>query len=41
MVLKEAIEEIGRGTAEIIDKERIEKLVKEYLEEGKGYTVKA
>ncbi len=41
MVLKEAIEEIGRGTAEIIDKERIEKLVKQYLEEGKGYTVKA
>lgn len=41
MVLKEAIEEISRGTAEIIDKERIEKLVKQYLEEGKGYTVKA
>jgi len=41
MVLKEAIDEISRGTAEIIDKERIEKLVKEYLENGKGYTVKA
>jgi len=41
MVLKEAIEEISRGSAEIIDKERIEKLVKQYLKNGERYTVKA
>jgi tyrosyl-tRNA synthetase len=37
----EALEEIQRGTAEIIDFERIEHLVKAYYEEGKTYTVKA
>jgi tyrosyl-tRNA synthetase len=41
MVLKEAIDEIGRGSAEIIDQERIEKLVSKYIEDGTRYTVKA
>lgn len=36
-----ALEEIRRGTAEIIDMEAIEKLVKRYYEEGVTYTVKA
>ncbi len=36
-----ALEEIGRGSAEIIDRERIEALVKRYYEEGKTYSVKA
>ena len=36
-----ALEEIGRGTAEIIDIERIEKLVTKYYEDGTTYTVKA
>ncbi len=36
-----ALEEIGRGTAEVIDMERIEKLVSDYYENGTGYTVKA
>ncbi len=36
-----ALEEIGRGTAEIIDMERIEKLVKKYYDDGTTYTVKA
>ena len=39
-MLEQAMSEIGRGTAEIIDGERIEKLVKGYLEEGKSYKVK-
>ncbi len=39
-MLKEALKEIGRGCAEIIDMERIEKLVKAYYDEGKNYTVK-
>jgi len=38
--LQEAMDEISRGTAEIIDKERIEKLIKGYLDEGKSYKVK-
>ncbi|HIP47294.1 MAG TPA: tyrosine--tRNA ligase [Campylobacterales bacterium] len=33
--------EIKRGTAEIIDEERIEKLLKNFLETGENYTVKA
>ncbi|TKI70221.1 tyrosine--tRNA ligase [Sulfurimonas crateris] len=40
-MLQEALREIKRGTAEIIDNERIEKLLKAYFEEGKTYTVKA
>ncbi|QOP40962.1 tyrosine--tRNA ligase [Sulfurimonas marina] len=40
-MIEEALREISRGTAEIIDNERIEKLLKAYFEEGKGYTVKA
>ena len=36
-----ALEEISRGTAEIIDMERIEKLVKRFYETGESYTVKA
>ncbi len=40
-MMQEALQEIQRGTAEIIDNERIEKLLKAYFEEGKSYTVKA
>lgn len=40
-MIQEALQEIQRGTAEIIDNERIEKLLKAYFEEGKPYTVKA
>ena len=40
-MLEEALREISRGSAEIIDIERIEKLLKAYFEEGKSYTVKA
>ena len=40
-MIKEAISEIGRGVAEIIDMERIEVLLKEYFENGKNYYVKA
>ncbi|BAF69873.1 tyrosine--tRNA ligase [Nitratiruptor sp. SB155-2] len=40
-MLKEALAEISRGTAEIIDQERIETLLKEYIEHGKNYYVKA
>jgi len=40
-MIEEALREIQRGTAEIIDVERIEKLLKAYYEEGKTYTVKA
>lgn len=36
-----ALSEISRGTAEIIDMERIEKLVSKYYEDGTSYTVKA
>lgn len=39
--IKEAMSEIKRGTAEIIDEERIEKLLKNFLETGENYTVKA
>jgi len=41
MSLTQALEEIRRGTAEIIDMERIETLVKQFYETGKTYTVKA
>ncbi len=40
-MIQEALQEIQRGTAEIIDNERIEKLLKAYFDEGKTYTVKA
>ena len=40
-MIKEAISEIKRGVAEIIDMERIEKLLKDYFENGKHYYVKA
>ena len=39
--IKIALEEISRGTAEIIDMERIEKLLTKFYETGEGYTVKA
>jgi len=40
-MVSKALEEIRRGTAEIIDMERIEKLVSKYYEDGTTYTVKA
>jgi tyrosyl-tRNA synthetase len=40
-MLQEALKEIQRGSAEIIDNERIEKLLKAYFDEGKTYSVKA
>ncbi len=39
-MLKKALEEIKRGSVEIIDEERLEGLVKDYLEHGKTYKVK-
>jgi len=39
-MVQEALAEIARGTAEIIDTERIEKLLRGYFEEGKIYQVK-
>ncbi len=39
--IEDALNEIRRGTAEIIDEKRIEKLLTAYLKEGKTYTVKA
>ena len=40
-MLQEALREIQRGTAEIIDSQRIEKLLHAYFEKGEVYTVKA
>ena len=40
-MVKQALEEISRGTAEIIDVEAIEKLVSKYYDDGTTYTVKA
>ena len=40
-MIEEALREIKRGTAEIIDNENIEKLLKNYYENGQTYTVKA
>jgi tyrosyl-tRNA synthetase len=40
-MIQEALNEIQRGCAEIIDLERIEKLLKAYYDDGKTYTVKA
>jgi tyrosyl-tRNA synthetase len=39
--IKLAIAEINRGTAEIIDSERLEKLLRNYYENGENYYVKA
>jgi len=40
-LIQTALNEISRGTAEIIDMERIEKLVTKFYNEGEHYTVKA
>lgn len=40
-MVQKALEEIRRGTAEVIDMERIEKLVSKYYDDGSTYTVKA
>ena len=40
-MIKKALDEISRGCAEIIDIERIEKLVSKYYEDGTTYTIKA
>jgi tyrosyl-tRNA synthetase len=40
-MIKKALDEISRGCAEIIDNERIEKLVTKYYEDGTTYTIKA
>lgn len=40
-MIQEALQEIKRGTAEIIDDARIETLLKAYFEKGTNYTVKA
>ncbi len=40
-MIAKALEEIKRGCAEIIDMEAIEKLVSDYYNKGKNYTVKA
>lgn len=40
-MIHEALREIKRGTAEIIDEARIETLLKNYFEKGETYTVKA
>lgn len=39
--IKEAISEIKRGSEEIIDEERLEKLIKNYYENGENFYVKA
>ena len=41
MSIEKAMAEIARGTAEIIDLERIEKIVSKYYEDGTTFTVKA
>lgn len=40
-MIQNALREIKRGTAEIIDEARIETLLKNYFEKGQTYTVKA
>jgi len=40
-MIQEALKEIKRGCAELIDNEYVEKLLKAYFDEGKTYTVKA
>ena len=39
--IEEAINEINRGTSEIIDEIRLEKLIRNYFENGENYYVKA
>ncbi len=39
-MVSKALEEISRGTAEIIDMERVEKLISKYYEDGTTYLVK-
>jgi len=39
--IKEALEEISRGAEEIIDNERLEKLIRNYYENGENFYVKA
>jgi tyrosyl-tRNA synthetase len=39
--IEEALKEIQRGTAEIIDIERIKKLLKRYIDKGENYFIKA
>ena len=39
--IKEAISEIQRGSEEIIDEERLEKLIRNYFENGENFYVKA
>eukprot|EP01155_Anaeramoeba_flamelloides_P024245 Anaeramoba_flamelloidesa809460_85.p2 GENE.a809460_85~~a809460_85.p2 ORF type:complete len:414 (-),score=46.90 a809460_85:1119-2360(-) len=39
--IQEALNEINRGTAEVIDNEAIEKLIKKYYESGENFYVKA
>jgi tyrosyl-tRNA synthetase len=39
--INEALKEIRRGVSEVIDDERIETLLKEFLKDGKNYYVKA
>ncbi|MEA2018794.1 MAG: tyrosine--tRNA ligase [Campylobacterota bacterium] len=39
--IKDVIKEINRGTSEIIDEERLEKLLRNYYENGENYYVKA
>ncbi len=41
MTLQEALAEVSRGSAEIIDEARIETVIKSALEKGKSFTVKA
>jgi len=40
-MIEKALEEISRGTAEVIDMKCVEKLVSKYYEDGTTYTVKA
>lgn len=40
-MIEEALKEIRRGSAEIIDEEHITKLLKAYYEKGETYAVKA
>lgn len=40
-MIEEALSEIKRGVSEIIDEERIKKLVEDYYKEGKNFYVKA
>ncbi|DAB33118.1 MAG TPA: tyrosine--tRNA ligase, partial [Sulfurospirillum sp. UBA11407] len=40
-LVKEALRELERGVAEIIDQERIETLFKNYFEKGENFYVKA